>query len=172
MRGRYIGNAVAGASIRYRTLFHRMAMAMLVFATIAPARAMYCSPLGSGGLMIGHYQPLQAAPLDAQASFSIECFPSTPGESLNLNVRLSNAGNGRLLLSNMQAGAQGASMLAVQLYRDAARMVPLDEQATISFRDRPIIPTRYSVSLFARVPAGQDSGTGHYLLPLTVVIDY
>ncbi len=70
------------------------------------------------------------------------------------------------------ATAQAAGTLAVQLYRDAARQVPLDEQATISFRDHPLIPTRYTVSLFARVPARQDAGTGLYRLPLTVVIDY
>ncbi len=149
-----------------------LAVATLLLATTQPALAMFCIPLGSGGLVIGHYQPLQAAPLDAQTSFAIECFPAVPGESLNLNVRLPNAGSGRLQLSNPQADTQAAGTLAVQLYRDAGRQLPLDEQATISFRDRPLIPTRYTVSLFARVPAGQDAGTGQYRLPLTVVIDY
>ena len=149
-----------------------MTFTAMLLAMQVPAGAMYCAPLGSGGLAIGHYQPLQPAPMDAQTSFAIECFPSTPGELLNLNVRLPSAGNGRLQLSNTQAGAQGSGTLAVQLYRDAARQLPLDEQATITFRDRPVIPTRYLVSLFARVPAGQDAGTGQYLLPLTVIIDY
>ena len=149
-----------------------LASAALLVATMKPAQAMICTPLGSGGLVIGHYQPLQVIPLDAQTSFAIECFPAVPGESLNLNVRLPTAGSGRLQLPNLQSGAQAAGTLAVQLYRDAARQLPLDEQATISFRDHPLIPTRYTVSLFARVPAGQDAGTGQYRLPLTVIIDY
>ncbi len=149
-----------------------LAIIVLLLATAQAANAMICTPLGSGGLVIGHYQPLQAIPLDAQTSFAIECFPAVPGEALNLNVRLPSAGSGRLQLSNLQAGTQATGTLAVQLYRDAARQVPLDEQATISFRDHPLIPTRYTVSLFARVPARQDAGTGLYRLPLTVVIDY
>ncbi len=149
-----------------------LCLAVLLLATAQPANAMICTPLGSGGLVIGHYQPLQAVALDAQTSFAIECFPAVPGESLNLNVRLPSVGSGMLQLANLQAGAQAAGALAVQLYRDAARQVPLDEQATISFRDHPLIPTRYTVSLFARVPARQDAGTGLYRLPLTVVIDY
>ena len=156
---------------RLRTVVRPFLLLMLS-AFIAPAQAMYCTPLGSGGLVIGHYQPLQSAPLDAQASLAIECFPSVPGESLNLNVRLSNAGSGRLQLPNTQGGVQGAATLAVQLYRDPARLLPLDAQSTISFSDRPVIPTRYFVSLYARVPSGQDAGTGQYLLPLTVIIDY
>ncbi len=148
------------------------AVAALLFATLTPALAMFCTPLGSGGLVIGHYQPLQATPLDTQASFAIECIPAVPGESLNMNVRLPSAGSGRLHLGNLQAGTQGAGTLTVDLYRDAARQVPLDEQVTINFRDRPLIPTRYTVSLFARVPPGQDADTGHYHLPLTIVIDY
>ncbi len=147
-------------------------VAALLFATSKPALAMYCTPLGSGGLVIGHYQPLQAMPLDAQTSFAIECIPAVPGEALHLNVRLPSAGGGRLQLPNLEAGTQAAGTLAVQLYRDAARQLALDEQVTISFHDRPLIPTRYTVSLFARVPARQDAGTGMYRLPLTVVIDY
>ncbi len=163
--------AAGGKALKVLKVLKVLAPAVLLLVASAPARAMFCAPLGSGGLVIGHYQPLQTAPMDAQTSFAIECFPSTPGESLNLSVRLPTAGSGRLQLVNTQASAQG-SALAVQLYRDAARMLPLDEQATISFRDRPVVPTRYSVSLFARVPAGQDAFTGQYLLPLTVVIDY
>lgn len=149
-----------------------LAVTALLFTTVKPALAMFCAPLGSGGLVIGHYQPLHAMPLDAQTSFAIECIPAFPGESLNLNVRLPTAGSGRLQLSNLQAGTSAAGTMAVQLYRDAARQLPLDEQATFSFRDRPLIPTRYTVSLFARVPARQDAATGLYRLPLTVIIDY
>jgi spore coat protein U-like protein len=156
------------ASVSRRILKHT---AMLL-ATSSPAWAMYCTPLGSGGLVIGHYQPLQAVPLEAQTTFAIECFPSTPGESLNLKVRLQNAGSGRLQLLNTQAGNQDAGTLAIDIYRDAARSMPLDEQSVITFHDLPVVPTRYLVSLFARVPARQDAGTGQYLLPLTVIIDY
>lgn len=162
----------AGTRSRAWAWARALSVAILLFAPAMPAFAMYCTPLGSGGLVIGRYLPLQATPLDAQTSFAIECYPAVPGESLNLNVRLPTAGSGRLQLPNLQVGAQAAGTLAVQLYRDAARQLPLDEQATISFRDHPLIPTRYTVSLFAHVPAGQDAGTGQYRLPLTVIIDY
>lgn len=145
---------------------------VLLCALITPARAMYCTPLGSGGLVIGSYQPLQATAIDAQTSFAIECFPASPGEPLRLTVRLLNVGSGVLQLPNLQAGSPGAGPLRVQLYRDAARTLPLDEQATISFSDSPVIPTRYSVSLYARVPPRQDVGVGQYQLPLTVIIEY
>lgn len=171
MRQAFLPIIAAGCDAR-RLTAAALVSAVLLLAAMKPALAMFCTPLGSGGLVIGHYQPLQAIPLDAQASFAIECFPTIPGESLNLNVRLPTAGSGRLQVPNLQAGTQAAGTLAVQLYRDAARQLPLDEQATISFRDHPLIPTRYTVSLFARVPAGQDAGTGQYRLPLTVIIDY
>lgn len=146
--------------------------ATLLFTLAEPVRAMYCTPLGSGGLVIGAYQPLQATAIDAQTSFAIECFPASPGEPLQLTVRLLNAGSGVLQLPNVQAGQPSAASLRVQLYRDATRTLPLDEHATISFSDRPVIPTRYSVSLYARVPARQDVGVGQYQLPLTVIIEY
>lgn len=172
MRSTFIAKAIAAARIVARASRRILAHTAMLLASSSSAWAMYCTPLGSGGLVIGHYQPLQGVALDPQTTFAIECFPSTPGESLNLNVRLQNAGNGRLQLPNTQAGAQGAGTLTVELYRDAARLLPLDEQSVISFRDRPIVPTRYLVSLFARVPPRQDAGTGQYLLPLTVIIDY
>ena len=136
------------------------------------AGAMVCTPLGSAGLVIGKYQPLDAVPIDAQTTLAIECFPSVPGEALRLNVRLINAGNGSLQLPNVSVGTQGAGLLRVLLYRDAARTIPLDDQATITFSEQPLIPTRYLISLYARVPAGQDIGVGQYQLPLTVLIDY
>ncbi len=151
------------------------AMQILMMLAALPAPAMTCMPLGSGSLTIGAYQPLHAAALDAQTSIAIDCFPAAPGEALNMSVRVPGAGTGRLLLPNLQAGTSGASdagMLSVQLYRDVARQIPLDDQTVIHVSDRPVVPTRYTVSLFARVPAGQDAGVGHYQLPLTVVIDY
>ncbi len=163
-----------------------LAFAMQIVMMLAPlpAPAMTCMPLGSGSLTIGAYQPLHAAALDAQTSIAIECIPAAPGEALNLSVRVPGAGTGRLLLPNLQTGASGMSgasgasgasgtaYLTVQLYRDVARQIPLDDQTVIHVSDRPVVPTRYTVSLFARVPAGQDTGVGHYQLPLTVVIDY
>ncbi len=161
----------------------RWTMRLMIVTMLAPipARAMICMPLGSGGLNVGAYQPLQAAPLDAQTSFAIECFPAVPGEALNLSVRVPGAGTGRLLLPNLQGGVPGTSgasvgsdtaYLTVGLYQDVARQIPLDDQTVIRFSDRPLIPTRYTVSLFARVAAGQDAGVGSYRLPLTVLIDY
>jgi spore coat protein U-like protein len=146
--------------------------AALLLAAPAPAHAMLCMSLGSGGLVIGQYQPLQAVPLDAQTSLAIECLPATPGEALNLEVRILNAGTSRVQLPNVQAATQGSSMLVVQLYRDAARTLPMDEQTTIRISDRPLMPTRYWISLYARVPARQDAGTGQYRLPLTLLISY
>ena len=149
-----------------------MLPAALVLVALSPAHAMNCMPLGAGGLAIGHYQPLDPAPLDAQASMAIDCSPATPGEALNLEVRLLNAGTGRVQLQNVQGMAPGGGTLAVQLYRDAARTLPLDEQATLRFTDRPLMPTRYWVSVYARVPARQDVETGQYRLPLTLLITY
>lgn len=153
-----------------RSLSLSLTLALALSLIAAPARAMYCTPLGSTGLVLGYYQPQQLSALDAQTSFAIECFPSVPGENLNLKVRLANAGNGRLLVP--LTGTSTGSLLAVQLYRDAARSVPLDEQSAISYSDHPMIPTLYWVSLYARVPAAQDVGTGLYRMPLTVLIDY
>ncbi len=141
---------------------------LLSMAMAGPAAGMYCTPLGTAGLVIGRYQPMQMTAQDAQTSFAIECFPSVPGENLSLSVRLVNAGTGRLRLS--QAGSE--QTLAVHLYRDAARSVPLDDQSAIRYSDRPTIPTLYWVSLYARVPGGQDAATGLYQLPLTVLIEY
>ncbi len=169
MTARKTSTTAATVPARWRRPF--AIAAVLLLTLIAPARAMYCTPLGSGGLIIGDYQPLQSTAIDAQTSFAIECFPASPGEPLQLTVRLLNAGRGLLQLPNTQSPLS-AGTLRVQLYRDAARTLPLDEQTTISFSDRPVIPTRYSVSLYARVPARQDVGVGQYQLPLTVIIEY
>ncbi len=148
----------------------RFAVLLVVLMLSLPAHAMFCLPLGSAGMAIGFYEPLSAQAQDAQASLAIECFPAAPGEQLRLNVRLLNAADGRLNLINSSAGNNGT--LTVRVYRDAARTLPMDAQAVISFTDRPILPTRYWVTVFARVPARQDAAAGHYRLPLMLAIDY
>ncbi len=155
-------------AVAARTAGMALLLAMLVLGS--PAQAMFCLSLGSSGLAIGEYEPLSPHALDAQASMAIECFPAAPGEQLNMSVRLLNVADGRLMLIN--TNADHSSTLTVRLYRDAARTIPLDEQAVISFTDRPIMPTRYWITLYARVPARQDAAAGRYQLPLTLSIQY
>jgi len=135
---------------------------------VGSAQSMVCIPLGPPSLPFSHYNPLSSLPLDVQTSLAIECIPGVPGETLNLKVSLRGTGSGQLHLLHRGSGER----LQLALYKEAARMTLIDDQTIFHFSDKPLRPSIYWLSLYGRIPSGQNVSVGSYQLPMTYLLEY
>jgi spore coat protein U-like protein len=133
-----------------------------VTATVLSACAVTANPLN-----FASYNPTAATPLDATTTLAVNCTVGTP-----FTVGL-NAGTASGATVTTRRMTSGANALSYALYQEAARTnnwgnTPgTDTPAPVT---APVLPT--SLTVYGRVPAGQNVPAGTYSDTITVTVNY
>lgn len=143
-------------------------VALMIALASSNANAMSCVIENIPQFIFGHYDPKSPVALDVQASFAIQCTPAFRGEILNLQISFAGIGAGQLKMRNASTG----DMLNFGMYKDAARVQPIDAQSVLTFNTPLLTTTTMSLPIFGRVPARQNVAVGNYQLPVTVIVNF
>lgn len=133
-----------------------------VTATVLTACAVTANPLA-----FGNYDPTAATALDATTTLSVLC---TVGTSFTVGL---NAGTGTGATVTTRRMTNGANTLNYALYREAARTNNWGNTPgtdTPPPTTAPVLPT--SLTVYGRVPAGQNVAPGGYADTVTVTVNY
>ncbi|UIJ46866.1 spore coat U domain-containing protein [Sphingomonas cannabina] len=133
-----------------------------VTATVQTACAVTANPLA-----FGNYSPTAATALDATTTLSVLC---TVGTSFTVGL---NAGTATGATVTTRRMTNGANTLSYALYREAART---NNWGNTPGTDTPppttagALPT--TLTVYGRVPAGQNVPAGGYTDTITVTVNY
>jgi spore coat protein U-like protein len=145
-----------------------MGLSALMLGLSKPVTAMFCYGESVPQFVFGQYDPHHHEPHDVQTVFSIHCTPAYRGEALNLMIRLTNAGNGPLRMRNLDTGES----LQFSVYKDPARLQPIDAMNGLSLNFPLMAPTTLSIPVYGRIPARQNVSVGSYHLPVSVTLSF
>lgn len=144
--------------------WQKLARAVLACALIAvsasPASAVTCG-VSSAGVAFGSYDTLISTPLDGVGTIAVNCDAST-----TFTVALS-AGSGTFAQRQMTAGA---TQLGYNLYTDATRTIVWGDG--ISGSTVSASGTSVDLSIYGRVPAGQNVAAGVYSDSIVITVSY
>lgn len=143
-------------------------VATLAGSLCTPAAGMSCLTVVAPRLAFGEYDPKWPQPHDVQGSVSIQCTPTIPGEVLNLKASLAGIADQALYARNLLTGDR----LRIVLYRDPARVQPIDAQQLFAIRAPLAVTTTIVVPLYGRIPAEQDVAVGSYQTNLTLLLEF
>jgi spore coat protein U-like protein len=142
---------------------------MLGIAAICPRSAdAYCTVSVSSGVSFGPYNVFSGTPVDSTGTFTWQCsFFTYP----YVRITLTKGGSTTYLPRRMQSGA---NTLSYNLYREVGRTnIWGDETEGTSayYRQYPGSGT-ITLTVYGRIPAGQDAAVGSYSDTITVVVNY
>lgn len=138
----------------------RMLMITLVLiAGAVEALAASCTIASVAGVALGTYDVFDAAPVDSTGTITYECTGVVETDTVQITV--STGGGGTFSPRAMSAGAE---TLSYNLYLDAARTVLWGDGTAGTSTYGPLQPAegQTAVTVFGRVPAGQDVAAGSY----------
>ncbi|MBI2188321.1 MAG: spore coat protein U domain-containing protein [Acidobacteria bacterium] len=143
---------------------------LLVVAAVAavPRAADAACTITTTSIRFGAYDPLGTSPNDSTGTVTYRCAPPDRNVSIMLGTGASGSFNPRQL-------SKGVEQLSYNLYRDAARSVTWgDGTGGTSFYFDADPPNWQDVvlTIYARVPAGQDISAGSYTDGVSVVINF
>ena len=158
------------ASISRRAARLGLALAVVVaVAALVPRTAdAACRVSVSSGVSFGTYNVFAGSALDSTGQFTWRCdFFTFPTVRITLTKGASSTYLPRHMVS-------GANTLGYNLYRDSARTsIWGDEtEGTQAYYQQYRGWGTYTLSIYGRVPAGQDAAVGSYSDTVTVVINF
>jgi spore coat protein U-like protein len=133
-----------------------------VTATVLKACVVSANPLS-----FGSYDPTATTPLDATTTLSVLC---TVGSSFTVGL---NAGTGTGSTVAARKMTNGANTLGYALYQEAARANNWGNTPgtdTPPATTAPVLAT--SLTVYGRIPAGQNVAAGGYTDTVTVTVNY
>ena len=144
------------------------ACAMVVLlGSAARVDAANCS-LSTTSIAFGTYNVFSSAPVDSTGSVVYRCNGTTPGVLITITK-----GQSATFLPR-QLG-KGTERLAYNLYRDAARTTVWGDFTGGTWAFIDIDPPKkqdLTVTVYGRIPPGQDIGAGSYTDSVTVVMNF
>lgn len=134
-----------------------------------------CSITGTSDVAFGAYDPADAnfaAPLDASGSVTIRCTKNT-----TYDIALgqgANAAPGSTCVSPLRRMASGTERLAYGLFSDAGRTTTWGCDATndVTRTETTGPSSPDTVTVYGRIPAGQDVADGSYSDTVTVTVTF
>ncbi len=142
---------------------------LVAFLAAGPAAiAMSCFLSGAPQIVFGRYEPWLSSSHDVQGTFFIECTPATSGEVMDIRVKLLSTTPGRMTMRNLDTG----ELLRFHLYLDPTRAVPVQDNLLFELRAPLAVTTRFPITLYGRIPAGQNVAVGSYRARFTVILDF
>ncbi len=146
----------------------RLSFIALILMSAPLAGAMNCVLASAPQLAFGRYEPWSASPQDIQGTVSIECTPARTGEVMDVRVKLVPISSGRMAMRNQETG----ELLQFRLYRDPARATPVFDDLIFELRAPLAVRTTIPITLYGRIPPGQNAAVGNYRARFTVLLDY
>jgi spore coat protein U-like protein len=141
--------------------------AVVLLAGVSRAEASNCS-FSTTSIAFGTYNVFSPAPVDSTGSVVYRCSGNTPGVLITITK-----GQSATFLPR-QLG-KGTERLAYNLYRDAARTTVWGDftGGTSAFTDiDPPKKEDLTVTVYGRIPPGQDISAGTYTDTVTVVMNF
>ncbi len=127
----------------------------------APAQAITCSFTTVVPVSFGAYDVFDTGAVDAAGSLGVTCPGAMPTDTIIITLSAGDAGT---WAPRAMTGA-GATDLAYNLYRDAARTIVWGDGTSGSSSYGPVsapLTGEHTVSVYGRVPALQDVQAGGY----------
>jgi len=146
----------------------RLAAAAVTLLAAAVTNAMTCGMWNAPQLAFGDYSPFSMSPHDIQGSLQIECTPASPGEILNLRVRLLGEHSDS---RSMRHSATGEA-LRFQLYKDLGRTVPITDDLLFTLRTPLVTTTRIPIVIYGRIAPRQNVVVGRYRSGIMMQLDF
>jgi len=132
-----------------------------VTATVVKA----CS-ISATALAFGNYDPTTAAPDDATSTISVNC---TNGTQYNVGL---NAGTGPSATVTSRKMTDGFVALNYAIYRDSARATNWGNTVGTDTVSATATATPASLTVYGRIPAGQNVNAGNFADTITATITY
>jgi spore coat protein U-like protein len=141
-----------------------LAAGAIVLGSSVPASA-WCS-VSASSVSFGTYNVFATSPTDSVGELTVFCFLDS-----NISVTISKGNAGTFAPRQMQDAAE---RLSYNLFRDAARTVVWGDgsSGTSSYVIPVAILTKIPLSVYGRIPPGQDVRTGSYTDSVTVVVNF
>ncbi len=120
------------------------------------------------GIAFGSYNPIDTIPIDSQGIITIYC---TTNEKTTTSISVSQNSGG--FNPRKMKNAAGSDLLNYNLYTDAARTIIWGDGTggtkTVSAR---VNRTTVNLTIYGRIPAGQDVSVGQYTDSLVITVNY
>jgi spore coat protein U domain-containing protein, fimbrial subunit CupE1/2/3/6 len=142
-------------------------VAVVILAGVSRAEAANCS-LSTTSILFGTYNVFSSAPVDSTGSVTYRCNGTTPGVLITITKGQSATFLPREL-------GKGLERLDYNLFRDAARTTVWGDftGGTSAFIDiDPPKKEDLTVTVYGRIPPGQDISAGSYTDSVTVVMNF
>ena len=138
-----------------------------VLTMLAPARVEAACSITTTGVSFGTYDVFHASPVDSTGSVRYQCSGSTGTFTISLGTGSSGTFQPRTMVS-------GAEKLNYNLYLDAARTsIWGDATAGTSWFMEPNATGKpVTLTVFGRIPSGQDVAAGTYADTIIVTIQF
>jgi spore coat protein U-like protein len=134
---------------------------------LAPARVEAACSITTTGVSFGTYDVFQASPVDSTGSVRYQCTGSTGTFTISLGTGSSGTFQPRTMVS-------GAERLNYNLYLDAARTSIWGDATggTSWFMESNASGKPVTITVFGRIPPGQDVAAGTYTDTIIVTIQF
>ncbi len=150
-----------------RTLFAACVLILgSLFVIARPALGANCT-ISTTAVSFGTYNVFATSPLDSTGSVTYNC-----GGKASITVSLSNGGAATY---NPRRMLKGGEALDYNLYLDASRTTIWgDGTGGTQIYSNPIVPnnTNITVTIYGRIPAGQDVSAGSYSNIITATVNF
>ena len=177
--------AAAGIAERVSThrfwlrLFRTCAVAVLLACACGLARAGDCT-ISLSPVNFGSYDPLVAAPVDANGNVQVDCDATTLGElfsGVSVSIALSPGNSGSYASRSMRQGV--VSTLSYNLYTTAGRTTVWGNGTGGTGVQGGVVggffsgqPTPRNFTVFGRIPATQDPNVGPHSDTIFVTVTF
>ncbi len=131
-----------------------------VWAVSGVAHAFVCSIVSVSAVAFGSYNVFDSNHLDSIGMFTYRCDDVTPSDSIV--IQLSSGSSSTFPTRTL---TQGSYELDYNLYLDAARTTIWGDGTSGTSQYGPIVPadgSNVSLSVYGRIPAGQNARAGDY----------
>jgi spore coat protein U-like protein len=141
-------------------------VAVVILAGVSRAEAANCS-LSTTSIVFGAYNVFSAAPVDSTGTVTFSC-------NGNTNVQITMTKGQSMTFLPRELG-KGAERLAYNLFRDAARTAIWGDFTGGTSAYVNVSPAKkedIAVTVYGRIPPGQDISAGSYTDSVTVVMNF
>lgn len=139
---------------------------IVLLAGAARAEAAICS-LSTTSIVFGSYNVFSSAPVDSTGTVTYNCNGNT-----NVLITITKGQSMTFLPRELQKGTE---RLAYNLYRDAARTTVWGDFTGGTSAHTDLSPAKkedVSITVYGRIPPGQDISAGSYTDSVTVVLNF
>jgi len=144
---------------------------LFVFCLILSPEAWAACNVSTTAVNFGGYDVFSATPLDSTGTITVSCNES-PAPTVTIAVGPSPTSGG--FFPRKMKHTQMADLLNYNLFTDSSRSAVWGDgtRGTLTLRNRVLKNRPWLVTIYGRIPAGQDVSSGPYQETITVTINW